>query len=90
MRPEKVNIPPVSQGAKKPVKDEHNMPAHHLRALKDNTNLDDCCRKADDHMVEYFKTPSATDGPDMMVLECTDCGRKHYRVAVSGATAERQ
>lgn len=84
-RPERINLPAVSMGAKKKLKDiAAKVSAKHLMKIKDNEDLKPCCRKAEDHDVEFFKTHSnETDNPDLMVFTCS-CGRNHYTLGSTG------
>lgn len=84
-RPERVTRAPKAVSHKRRVRDViGNLSAKHLAALEDNPKLNDCCRKPKDHMVQLFKTHDDAPGPDLMVLECGTCARKHYRLVVGG------
>lgn len=84
-RSERVHLPPASMGPKKKVRDvASKISAKHLMKVKDNKDLKPCCRKAEDHDVEFFKThTNQTDNPDLMVLTCS-CGRNHYTLGSTG------
>jgi hypothetical protein len=84
-RPEKVNNPHVLMGAKKKVREvSHKISAKHLMKVKDNADLKPCCRKAEDHDVEFMKSASnETDQPDVMVMTC-DCGCRHITIGSTG------
>ena len=59
------------------------MEPRHLKALRDNDKLAACCRKPEDHEVEMFQTEEGVEGQDLAIFHCT-CGRRHFRIAVSG------
>ena len=42
-----------------------------------------CCRNVGNLRASLYRSASAGSKPDMMIAECQDCGRKHYRVAVN-------
>lgn len=61
----------------------------HVLRLKDNTELDTCCRDAPEHDVEFFQTPGfngPATGADLMVMTCS-CGKKHTVMGGGGAKA---
>lgn len=84
-RPEKMNAPHVSMGAKQKVREvAHKVSAKHLMKIKDNAGLKVCCRKAEDHDIEFMKSAgNETDNPDVMVMTCS-CGRRHITIGSTG------
>lgn len=55
----------------------------HLKTLRDNSQLAACCRQPENHEVEMFQTQEGGQGQDLAIYHCS-CGRRHFRVAVSG------
>jgi hypothetical protein len=80
-RPEQRNEPPKLVGARKKVAEVRGfIPDRHLDTLKNNDKLLACCRDAEAHDVELFKTHDDAPGADLMILHCA-CGRRHIRFA---------
>lgn len=89
-RPQRVNVPPVPFG--KPLSAMRFMrnidTQKYVETLERNQKLNLCCRHVEEsgHTAQYFSTPEgAEEGiPDILVIVCGSCGRKHTRFFVGG------
>lgn len=59
------------------------LPAKISDQMKANDKVNPCCRNMLTMRATLYKSPSAGDGPDMMIAVCGSCNRKHYRIAVN-------
>ena len=79
------NEPPVIATPKLKVKDVMGqIPAKYISSMKGNMKIKSCCRKAEDHQIQTFRTHKEAIAPDLAIMECSTCGAKHYRAAVGG------
>ena len=78
-RPKRVNIPPVKVG---PARTMDHYPLKYGQSLERNQKLKICCRHMENMSGQMYKTYTALDGPDMFIATCSECGCKHYRIAV--------
>lgn len=59
------------------------LPDKYISALEENQLLNLCCRHADEHEIEAFKSREEESAPDIYILYCR-CGRKHIRFCIGG------
>jgi hypothetical protein len=58
------------------------LPARYLETLERNQKIATCCRHADDHDVEAWRSSPSEPSPDVYVFICRGCGRRHSRFCV--------
>ena len=83
----RLNVPPVAIGS---PRDTKLLPRKYIETLEHNQKLNGCCRRPDDsgHTAQMFATPTAVRDehgnlrPDLLIIVCGVCARKHYRVQV--------
>lgn len=78
-RPQRVAIEPIPVGFKVALKDSP-APIRYFNAIKE-TASEPCCKELDNLTVQYYKTSPELEDRDMVIIECTVCGRKHRRGA---------
>lgn len=55
------------------------LPAQYVQALERDQKLNLCCRHVEDgHTAQWFGSQTKED-PDILVITCGGCGRKHRR-----------
>jgi len=55
-----------------------------LEALEKNDKLQPCCQRTDSYKVSFYDTDGDVgNGADLVIFECEDCGRRHYRLAAA-------
>lgn len=88
----RVDIPPKPESEIVPAK---HLDARYLEALEHNQKLSGCCRRPEEsgHTARFFSTPSAdktpetqTTIPDVLIIWCGECGRKHVRLMIGSGT----
>ena len=87
----RVNIPPKPINGAIPAK---FLQRKYIETLEQNQKLNLCCRHVEEenHQAQWFATPTAdkTESgetiPDILVITCGLCGRKHHRLFVGGGT----
>lgn len=57
-------------------------PRFYERNLEQNQQVSSCCRHVEDHDIEAFKSHPDEPAPDVYVIYCGTCGRKHRRLCV--------
>ena len=78
------------------VNDPHSamlLPAKYVEALEREQRINLCCRHVEEenHTAQWFATESATKDaegrqvPDVLVITCGKCKRKHRRFFIGGA-----
>lgn len=87
------DIPPT------PVNQPHpamHLPAKYVRTLEYNQKLNLCCRHVEEsgHTAQWFATPTAEKTnsgetvPDILVITCGACGRRHRRFMVGAGSRQ--
>lgn len=59
------------------------LPDKYVTSLEQNQLLKLCCRHADEHEIEGWRSHPDEKAPDIYILHCR-CGRKHIRFCVGG------
>lgn len=87
----RVDTPP--EPANSPHAAVHLEPKY-LETLEHNQKINGCCRRPEEsgHIAQWFYSPSAetTPGgtliPDILIIRCGACDRRHIRVMGGGGT----
>lgn len=67
----------------------HLIPQHWKDTFRfKKPNIHACCRSADDHDIEAFKSKPEISAPDIYHFHCNACGRKHIFFCI-GTTGMR-
>lgn len=83
-RPARVIREPAPVGVKRKFKDVLGMlSAKHVEGWRNNPNIRDCCKQFDENEIELFDT-DGNGKPDLLVMTCSDCGRKQRVGALGG------
>ncbi len=90
MRPERITKTPEVVRASTPITDPSmkDIPLAYLMAVKNNENLDDCCRDFDNMHVELQKTDPALESANKLVVACGQCGKKQTRFVGGSANTK--
>lgn len=78
-RPQAQNTPRIPVGFKVALKDS-SLPLRYFESHKSAAS-EACCRELDNLVVQHFKSSKEATKPDFLAIECTACGRSHYRGA---------
>lgn len=90
----RVDIPPKPEGEVVPAR---HLDVKYLETLEHNQKINGCCRRPEEsgHTARFFSSPTAqktpesrTTIPDILIIWCGECGRKHVRVMVGGGTVK--
>jgi hypothetical protein len=56
------------------------IPPRFREVLEQNQLLELCCRHTEEHEIEAFKSREDEPAPDIYILYCSECGRRHRRL----------
>lgn len=78
-RPQPAEVAPTPVGFKMKMQDS-SLPMRYYESHRAAAS-EACCKELSNLHLQYYKTSPDLKDPDMVVIECAACGRKHRRGA---------